>query len=128
MSAADWGVLLGSIAFLGLFFWWFFLSKRGPAVAAQVTGSGTQEVEIVVKGGYSPDHVSVMRGKPVRLRFRREESGECTDRVVIPEFHISQPLPAYATTPVEFTPADTGDFEFSCGMGMIHGKIQVRDS
>lgn len=125
MSMTDMLVLGGSIAFLALFYWWFFWSKEEERVTATTRASGLQEVTITVKGGYSPDHITVQQGRPVRLNFRREESGECTDRVVMPAFRISQPLPAFTTTPVEFTPAEAGEFDFACGMGMIHGKLTV---
>jgi Cu+-exporting ATPase len=127
MNPNDWIVLAASAAFLGLFYWWFFFSKRDEVVAATATAGGVQEVTITVKGGYSPDHVTVRPGQAVRLNFRREESGECTDRVVIPAFKVNKPLPAFATTPIEFTPTQPGDFDFSCGMGMVHGKITVTE-
>jgi plastocyanin domain-containing protein len=117
-------VLLGSAVFLLIFFWWFFWSKREATVSAITTG-GVQEVMIAVKGGYAPDHVIVRHGQAVRLNFRREEDSACTDRVVIPEFRISKALPAFETTAVEFTPEKPGDYSFTCGMGMIHGKLTV---
>jgi plastocyanin domain-containing protein len=118
-------VLAGSAAFLVAFYWWFFWSKRAAATAAVAAG-GVQEVEIEVKGGYAPDHVVVRQGQPVRLVFRREEDSACTDRVVIPDFRISKALPAFETTAVEFTPEKPGDYTFSCGMGMVHGRLTVR--
>jgi len=124
MRSVDWVVLLGSAGFLLAFYWWFFWSKREHRVSARAT-AGIQEVEVTVKGGYDPDVVTVRQGLPVRLNFRREESGECTERVVIPDFHINKPLSAFATTAVEFNPEQEGTYDFACGMGMIHGKIVV---
>lgn len=126
MTVADGIVLIGSALFLLAFFWWFFWSKKAEQAEATTVG-GVQEVQVTVKGGYSPDQVLVQAGSPVRIIFKREESGECTDRVIIPEFHISKPLPAYASTPVEFTPQAPGEYGFECGMGMVHGKIIVTD-
>ena len=94
MRLADIVVLVCSLGFLLTFFWWFLWSKRDKVVTA-ATNAGFQEIEIEVKGGYSPDHIVVERGKPVRLKFRREESGACTDRVLIPGLRVNQPLPAY---------------------------------
>lgn len=127
MTSADWIVLSGSATFLMAFFWWFFWSKKGEEAEATVS-EGVQEVEVTVKGGYSPDRILVHAGMPVRIIFKREESGECTDRVVIPDFRISKPLPAYASTPVEFTPREPGEYGFECGMGMVHGKVVVTDA
>lgn len=125
MTSVDVLVLVGSAAFLASFYGWFYGSKRGTPSQAATARDGIQEVEIEVKGGYTPDHVVVRHGVPVRLNFRREESGECTERVVIPGMRVSKLLPAFEVTPVEFTPEQPGDYEFTCGMGMIHGTLTV---
>lgn len=127
MSPVDIAVLAGSALFLAAFWWWFFGSRRAEGALARLTETGFQEVEIVVRGGFSPDRVVLRKGKPARLTFQRRESGACTDRVVFPAFGIVKPLPAYASTPVEFTPANSGEFDFSCGMGMVHGRVVVED-
>jgi Cu+-exporting ATPase len=124
LTLTDGLVLAGSLAFLALFYWWFFWSKREERAEATLSGA-SQEVTVVVKGGYSPDTITLRQGVPVRLNFRREEASACTDRVVMPAFHINQELPAYETTTVRFTPDQPGEFGFECGMGMIHGKVVV---
>jgi Cu+-exporting ATPase len=53
--------------------------------------------------------------------FDRQEGGDCTSRVVFPDFEVSQTLPAFQRTNVEFTPDQAGDFGFVCGMSMVHG-------
>lgn len=35
-------------------------------------------------------------------------------------------LPAFKTTPVEFTPDEAGEFTFTCGMNMMRGKLIVQ--
>ncbi|MFM9877643.1 MAG: heavy metal translocating P-type ATPase [Rhodoglobus sp.] len=80
---------------------------------------------ITVRGGYSPSIVEVVQGVPVRLMFDRQEAGDCSSRVVFPDFKVNQGLPAYATTAVEFVPEQVGNFEFACGMNMIHGTVRV---
>ena len=103
---------------------WFFLLARGRGVAAQPAG-GVQEVRIVVKGGYTPDTVIVQAGTPVRLQFYRDETADCSERVVFDAFGVSADLPAFATTPVEFTPREPGEFPFRCGMNMLKGLLVV---
>ena len=102
---------------------WFFFGPR-KARAAEMTGS-VQEVTVVVKGGYSPDLIRVRQGVPLRILFDRQETGECTSRVVFPDFAQNQSLPAYAKTAVEFTPDREGRFGFACGMNMVHGTLVV---
>lgn len=104
---------------------YFFLAGRGIAVAAVAPERGPQRVGIEVKGGYSPATVRVRAGRRVRLEFRREETSGCTEEVVVPAFGIRTFLPPYQTTPVEFTPEKPGSYEFTCGMGMVRGRIIV---
>ena len=84
-----------------------------------------QEVTVTVKGGYSPDLVRVRQGVPLRIVFDRQESGECTSRVVFPDFALNSSLSAYGKTTVELLPERAGEFGFACGMNMIHGKLIV---
>ncbi|MFF4624261.1 heavy metal translocating P-type ATPase [Nonomuraea jabiensis] len=122
MDMAGWGVVLlsgGLLAFLA----WYFFGPRGSRLA--VLREGVQEAEIVVRGGYSPDVIRVRQGVPLRLLFDRRESGECTSRVVFPDFGINQPLPAFSTTIVELNPQQAGEYGFACGMSMVHGRLIV---
>jgi len=103
---------------------WYFLLSRGSAVAAAVSG-GVQEVRVLVKGGYTPDTIVVQAGKPVRLQFYRDETADCSERVVFERFKIDQMLPAFQTTAVEFTPTEPGEYPFRCGMNMLKGLLVV---
>jgi plastocyanin domain-containing protein len=105
---------------------WYFLFSRGTAVAATAAaGDGVQEVRVLVKGGYTPDTIVVQAGKPVRLQFYRDETADCSERVVFERFGIDQPLPAFQTTAVEFTPEQPGEYPFRCGMNMLKGLLVV---
>ena len=103
---------------------WYFLFSRGPAVAARDAGD-VQEVRVTVKGGYSPDTIVVRAGRPVRLQFYRDETADCSERLVFEDFAVDVPLPAFQTTTVEFTPPDAGEFRFRCGMNMLKGLLVV---
>jgi len=102
----------------------FFFGKRRTAAAALERG-GAQEITVVVKGGYSPDLIVARRGVPLRLVFDRREASPCSDEIVMPEFGIRRFLPAFAKTPIEVVPERAGEFEFTCGMNMLHGKLLV---
>jgi len=97
---------------------WYFLLSEGSA-------TGVPEVRVVVKGGYTPDTVVVRAGEPVRLQFYRDETADCSERVVFEDFGIDAALPAFQTTPVEFTPEEAGEFRFRCGMNMLKGLLVV---
>jgi plastocyanin domain-containing protein len=103
---------------------WYFLWSRAPAVAAR-QNRGVQEIAVTVKGGYLPDTILVQAGKPVRLRFYRDETADCSERVVFEQFGIDRPLPAFETTLIEFTPTEPGEYPFRCGMSMLKGLLVV---
>ena len=104
---------------------WYFLFSRGRAVAATAGVAGVQEVRVLVKGGYTPDTIVVQAGKPVRLQFYRDETADCSERVVFERFGIDQQLPAFQTTTIEFTPDQPGEYPFRCGMSMLKGLLVV---
>ncbi|HEY0153327.1 MAG TPA: cupredoxin domain-containing protein [Longimicrobium sp.] len=126
MDASEWAVIFGGAAVIAWVNWYFFVAGRSPAHAAVgAVAGGRQEVTVVVQGGYSPAHVRVKAGAPVRLLFDRQETSGCSEEVVIPDFGIRRFLPANHQTPVEFTPERAGSYEFTCGMGMLRGRITV---
>ncbi|CAL8972635.1 Potassium-transporting ATPase ATP-binding subunit [Propionicimonas sp. T2.31MG-18] len=123
VSAMGWLVISVAVVLTGLLGWFFF----GPRKAGRVElEDGVQVVRVTVDGGYSPDLIEGVRpGVPVRILFDRREGGECTSRVVMPDFKVNASLPAFRTTAVEFTPAEAGEFRFACGMNMVSGVIRV---
>ena len=109
----------------GLGLWYFFFAPRQTASAVS-TSSGVQQIDITVKGGYSPDVIEVERGKPVQLSFYRDEENSCSEELLMPDFSIRRDLPAFQTTLVELLPQQAGRFEFTCGMGMLRGALVVK--
>jgi plastocyanin domain-containing protein len=113
----------GLIAIIGVA--WFFWGPRRGGVHAAATPSGRQEATIVVKGAYSPDVIVVEHGTPVRLTFLRQETAACSEEVVFPDFARRAQLPEGELVPVDFVPERPGEYEFTCGMGMLRGRIVV---
>ncbi|MGB8508306.1 MAG: cupredoxin domain-containing protein [Pyrinomonadaceae bacterium] len=124
MSPLEIGVVIGGVAAIAFMLWFFFGEREGTEAAANV--EGVQEINVTVKGGYSPDVIVVREGAPVRLNFYRDETSSCSEQVVFGDFHIARHLPAFKTTPVEFTPDKAGEFTFTCGMNMLRGKLIVQ--
>src|SRR6266545_481947 len=111
------GILL--IGALALFFF-------GPKESGRAELRGEmQEVDVTVKGGYSPSVIRVRQGVPLRIAFNRQEGGECTSEVVFSDFRVRRTLPAFARTTVELLPERIGEFGFACGMNMVHGRLIV---
>lgn len=123
MSPSEIAVTLAGVAAIAFVLLYFLGPRTGRR--AEVGAQGIQEIEIRVKGGYDPDTVRVRAGTPVRLKFYRDETSECSDRVILDAFKINRELPAYQTTVVEFTPETPGQYPFTCGMNMLHGRLVV---
>ncbi|GGZ35196.1 heavy metal translocating P-type ATPase [Streptomyces poonensis] len=122
MDTADIVVVTLAVVLVATLGWFFFGPRR--ARAARLEG-GVQRIEVSVRGGYSPNVIRVRQGVPVELVFDRQESGECTNRVVFPDLRVSAGLPAYRRTTVRLRPERAGSYGFACGMNMIHGTLVV---
>jgi Cu+-exporting ATPase len=117
-------VAAGAVLLVAIFV--FFFGKRRPSVVAVPSAAGdSAEVTVVVEGGYSPDVIHARVGRPLRLIFDRRDTSPCTDEIVFPDFGIRRALTANARTVVEIRPERAGEFTFSCGMNMLHGRILV---
>jgi plastocyanin domain-containing protein len=124
MSVVDWLVIAGAVGAIAWVNWYFFGAERSSGSAA-VTTSGVQEVGITIKGGYTPAVIHAKQGMPLRLVFDRQETSSCSEEVVLGDFGVRRFLPAFEKTVVELTPREPGRFDFSCGMGMLHGTLVV---
>jgi len=125
MSGIEIVVLAGTLTAIGWVNWYFFLARRSASTAVAV--AGRQEISVVVRGGYEPSTLQVKRGTRVRIVFDRQETSSCSEEVVFPDFGIRKFLPANQQTTIEITPEAVGTHEFTCGMGMLRGKLVVTD-
>ncbi len=115
-------ILVAIASLVGIsFVYWFFLMKKEEA--ALVVNSTT--VDIIVKGGYSPEVISIPKGKTTTLNFIRRDPSSCLEEVVLPDFKIRKYLALNKKTPISITPEKEGEYKISCGMNMFHGKIIV---
>src|SRR5918994_5548825 len=119
MTGTEILVTAGGVVLIAALAYFFFGPKQ--ARLAEVRG-GRQEVQITVKGGYSPSLIRVQEGVPLRLVFDRQERGECTSEVVFPDFRIRRGLPSFARTAIDLSPERSGEFGFACGMTRCMGR------
>lgn len=80
----------------------------------------------VNKNGFSPSSINVEEGFPITLIFKRTTKAGCGDKVVFPSLNITRDLPVGKNVTVKFTPDQSGEIAFTCGMGMMKGKIVVQ--
>ncbi|OGK08505.1 hypothetical protein A2767_05405 [Candidatus Roizmanbacteria bacterium RIFCSPHIGHO2_01_FULL_35_10] len=115
-------ILVGLFSVAGMFFtYWFFLMKKEDVISV------TDSVDITVEGGYSPNIISISLGKTIKINFFRKDPSSCLEEVVLGDFKIRKYLPLNQKITIEVTAKEKGEFAFTCGMGMFHGKIVVSD-
>lgn len=117
-------VTVGGLGLIGLELWWFLLNR--PKSRQATSQGGIQEVTVTVDGGYEPSQIVVQAGQPVRLNFDRRDPSSCLEEVLLPDFHIAQPLALNQVTSIDFTPTTPGKYEFTCGMHMFRGVVEVQ--
>jgi plastocyanin domain-containing protein len=117
-------VTVGGLGLIGLELWWFLLSK--PKSRKASTQGGIQEITVTVDGGYEPSQIVVQAGQPVRLNFDRKDPSSCLEEIRFPDFRIAQDLTLNQVTAIEFTPDKPGRYEFTCGMNMFRGVVEVQ--
>ncbi len=116
-------ILVTIFSFIGIgFTYWFFLRKNEKEVVVT-----SNSVDILVDGGYQPEVISIPKGKTTKLNFLRKDSSACLEEVVLSDFKIRKYLPLNQKVTLEITPQKVGEFPFSCGMNMFHGKIKVTE-
>jgi plastocyanin domain-containing protein len=114
-------VLVALFSIVGIVFtYWFFLMKKEQIVAVT-----SDSVDITVSGGYQPEVISIPNGKTTMITFIRRDPSSCLEEVVLSDFKIRKYLPLNKKVTVEVTPQKLGEYPFSCGMNMFHGKIKV---
>ena len=74
-------------------------------------GVGVQKIVVTVRGGYSPELIHVRQGVPLEIEFDRQESGECTNRVVFAVPRRQRRPTPYTKTTVRLRPDRAGRFE-----------------
>lgn len=113
-------IIVTAIGLLGITFtYWFFLMKKEAVVSV------TNSVDITVDGGYAPSTISIPQGKTTKISFIRKDPSSCLEEIVLGDFKIRKFLPLNKKVTVELKPQKKGEFAFTCGMNMFHGKILV---
>lgn len=86
---------------------------------------GVQIVASVLSSGSYPK-ITVQQGIPVKWTIDAPQGSinGCNNRIYIPEYGIEYAF-KQGVNVIEFTPDETGRFQYNCWMGMIRGIITV---
>ena len=99
-------------------------ASGGAAPAA--TTESQREIVVLVEASYLPAEITIKEGERVKLVFVRKSWSGCTREVVFPKLDLRRVLPPNERTVVELPALAPGDYDFHCGMNMIHGNIHVQ--
>ncbi len=117
-----WLMNLAGLISIGLIVWWFWLYRPQALRVA-----GTQPIEITVADGvYTPARIEVPAGKPVTLRFLRQDSNPCAEKTLFDSLGVSADLPMGKPMDVVVTPPQPGEYEFTCQMRMYRGVLVAK--
>ncbi|MEK7177589.1 MAG: sulfite exporter TauE/SafE family protein [Patescibacteria group bacterium] len=124
------------VLILGLYYASNFLSIYGIGLGLSNKSNKTNESYLengkqiismdVISGGYSPNQFTVKKGIPVKWVINGKNVFGCQGYFIVPSLSISKALNAGENI-IEFTPTEAGSINFSCGMGMYRGRIEVID-
>lgn len=117
-----WLINLAGLIVVGLIVWWFWLSRPQARRAA---GAGPIEIS-VANGVYTPTRIEVPAGKPVTLRFLRQDPSPCAEKVLFDGLGVAAELPLGKPVDVVVTPARPGEYEFTCEMRMYRGTLVAK--
>lgn len=114
--------------------------KQSAATTSPVNGSGavpagaptgTPKIEGPVQripvdvstGQFVPSVIQAKAGVPLEITFGQGQG--CVSKVLIPAFGVDQDL-TQGGAAVKLPAMKAGSYDFSCGMQMVFGKIEVR--
>lgn len=85
-----------------------------------------QEVTVTVDGGYKPNVITLKQGQPAKINFIRKSDRGCLGAVQSKDLNFAKDLPLNQIVTVEVPTDQAGIYDFSCGMQMVHGKVEVK--
>lgn len=101
-------------------------TPQAPAQLAK-TDAGVQKIRVVVsEKGYEPANLELKKDVPTQITFYRANENNCGTEVVSLDLGIRKELPVGKEVVVDLTPDKSGSFDFTCGMGMLRGKILIK--
>ena len=104
----------------------FMLTGAAYAQKGQKAKPRIQEITVTLtEKGYQPEKIRLRRGIPARVTFVRKFEATCATEVIIQEYNIRRDLPMNQPVVVEFTPAKSGEIDFTCSMKMVGGKFTI---
>lgn len=100
-------------------------TTKTAAATVPVIEGVQQAVITITNNGYSPKHLAVAAGTPVKLTLKSKDAYSCALAFRFPEFKISTFLEATDEQTFLLNPTVKGKYTFACSMGMYTGTFEV---
>lgn len=105
---------------IALIIWWFLI-KKPKAITVK-----DDVIDILVRDGvYDPSIIKAQKGQTLNLRFLREDETPCSEYVIFDTLNISAKLPIHKPKTITLKLKQSGQFDFTCQMGMYRGQLIV---
>lgn len=119
-----------AVIVLGLLNIEYGLVLSGLGASSELTGTEAPTQATVINGkqvvvmkivdfNYIPNVFEVKQNMPVEWRIDASEAVGCGQFILAPRLGIRRLLSSVSTTVIAFTPRQSGEFLFNCGMGMM---------
>lgn len=116
------GAFLLVFSLIGIFF--VVTWQKGNTVLAQSEQNGTQIITIDTKGGYYPNNVIAKANIPTIIRFKTDNTYDCSAALYIKDLNVSQVLPPTGQTDIKVEAQAAGkQITGSCSMGMYGFRV-----
>lgn len=102
----------------------FASTEVGDSQIVYDNGEQVIAMKVTSAGTYQPNVLTVKKDVPVRWEILGADFMGCANSLILPAFGVSEYLRAGENV-IEFTPTKTGQFTFSCSMGMVRGTMNV---
>ena len=105
----------------------FYLRAEAERLGLRGAAAGQVQTArvVVTERGFEPDRVSLRAGVSASITFLRTTDKTCATEVVFPSLDIKRALPLNEAITIEFSPTQTGEIAFACGMNMLKGTVVV---
>lgn len=109
------------LVLISVIIWWFWgFTSKGIKVAE----SGV--IDVLVDGGiYTPNVIDAIVGENINLNFIRKDPSPCASKVVFEAIKLSADLEVDKPKKISVNFESSGDYDFTCQMGMYRGTIHV---
>lgn len=85
----------------------------------------TDNLTVLVDGGYTPNTISFVNSRPVTITFLRKDPNPCLEDIYFPDYKIKKYLPLNTPVRITLSPPHQTKSGFHCSMNMYNGTLTI---